>query len=255
MGWPAWQARPRRTSVRGRVESDGGLRDVEAMPDLDVCLRPTWFIDSDAAPVREFAERAAGDARTDVEKAVALYYAVRDGVRYDPYAISAERGSYRASTVATLPAAYCIQKSILYAATARAVGVPTRLGFADVRNHLTSAKLRATMGSDLFIYHGYTELYLEERWVKATAVFNVELCRRFGVLPLEFDGRSDSLFHPFDAENRRHMEYVRSRGSFVDFPFDEVMAAFRSEYRSLFGNGARDTIRDELFRPEATGRN
>src|SRR4029077_7296996 len=181
-----WKARPRRTSVRGRVESDGGLRDVEAMPDLDVCLRPTWFIDSDAAPVREFAERAADDARTDVEKAVALYYAVRDGVRYDPYAISAERASYRASTVATLPAAYCIQKSILYAATARAVGVPARLGFADVRNHLTSAKLRATMGSDLFIYHGYTELYLEDRWVKATAVFNIELCRRFGVLPLDF---------------------------------------------------------------------
>jgi transglutaminase-like putative cysteine protease len=224
------------------------------MTNLDRYLQPTWFIDSDAAPVRDFAQRGIDEASGDVQKAVALYYAVRDGVRYDPYAMNLERGSYRASTVATLPAAYCIQKSILYAAAARAVGVPARLGFADVRNPLTSPKLRATMGSDLFVYHGYTELYLEERWVKATAVFNIELCRRFGVLPLEFDGRSDSLLHPFDAEKRRHMEYVRSRGSFADFPFDEIMAAFRSEYPSLFGNLATDTIRDELFRPEGPGR-
>jgi len=219
------------------------------MGDLEVYLRPTWYIDCDAASVRAFAERAAGDARSDVEKAVALYYAVRDGVRYDPYTIVTERENYRASVVAELPAAYCIQKSILYAAVARAAGIPARLGFADVKNHLTSPKLRATMGSDLFVYHGYTELFVDERWVKATAVFNIELCHRFGVLPLDFDGKSDALFHPFDAENRRHMEYVRSRGSFADFPFEEIMAAFRSEYPTLFGKLGTETIRDELFRP------
>ena len=225
------------------------------MMDLDPYLQPTWFIDSDAPPVREFAERGVGGAQGDVEKAVALYYAVRDGVRYDPYVIKViDRESYRASTITTLPAAYCIQKSILYAAAARAVGVPARLGYADVRNHLTSPKLRQTMGSDLFVYHGYTELYLEDRWVKATAVFNIELCRRFGVLPLEFDGRSDSLFHPFDRENRKHMEYVRSRGSFADFPFEEIMAAFRSEYPSFFRNLETDAIRDELFRPDGSAR-
>jgi transglutaminase-like putative cysteine protease len=224
------------------------------MTDRDVYLQPTWFIDSDADAVRDFAARGIGDARTDRDKAVALYYAVRDGIRYDPYTIVTERENYRASRVATLPAAYCIQKSILYAAVARAAGVPARLGFADVRNHLTTPKLRATMGSDLFVYHGYTELFVDERWVKATAVFNIELCRRFGVLPLEFDGRSDALLHPFDAENRRHMEYVRNRGSFADFPFDEVMAAFHSEYPSLFGKLGTETVRDELFRPADSDR-
>jgi transglutaminase-like putative cysteine protease len=225
------------------------------MLDLEPYLRPTWFLDSDAEPVREFAQRGVGGARGELEKAVALYYAVRDGVRYDPYVMRVtERESYRASTVATLPAAYCIQKSILYAAAARAVGVPARLGYADVRNHLTSPKLRQVMGSDLFVYHGYTELYLEDRWVKATAVFNIELCRRFGVLPLDFDGRSDSLFHPFDAENRKHMEYVRNRGCFADVPFEEIMAAFHGEYPSLFRNLEGDTIRDEVFRPAGAGR-
>jgi len=217
-------------------------------------LRPTWFIDSETTVVRELAERTVRGITGDVDKAIALYYAIRDGVRYDPYAMSADREQYRASTVAKLPAAYCIQKSILLAAVARAVAVPSRLGFADVRNHLTSKKLRETMGSDLFVFHGYTELRLDGRWVKSTPAFNLSLCQRFGVLPLEFDGRHDSIFHPFDAENRRHMEYVRTHGSFAEFPFDEVMSAFRREYPAMFETLRRGAISDDLFRPSNSGR-
>ncbi|MGH7821268.1 MAG: hypothetical protein ACREQ9_16005, partial [Candidatus Binatia bacterium] len=138
------------------------------------------------------------------------------------------------------------------AAAARAVGVPSRLGFADVRNHLTTPKLREMMGSDLFVFHGYTELYLEGRWVKATPAFNLALCQRFGVLPLEFDGRTDSIFHAFDAENRRHMEYLRDHGSFAEFPFERMAASFLEAYPVLFErlDGVK-TIRDELFRPSA----
>lgn len=219
------------------------------MDELAPYLAPTWFIDSDAPLIRERALEATRGRTNDLDKAVALYYAVRDGVRYDPYVMSHERERYRASVVAELPAAYCIQKAILLAAEARAVGVPARLGFGDVKNHLTTPKLRATMGSDLFVFHGYTELHLEGKWVKATPAFNLKLCERFGVLPLEFDGRNDSIFHPFDRENRRHMEYVRSRGSFADFPYEEVMAAFRAEYPTLFPSLGSGEVRDELFRP------
>src|SRR5206468_1841016 len=236
-----------------RVESRGGLGDVVTMNEPASYLRPTWFLDSDSPPVRAFAERAVGDRASDIGKAVALYYATRDGIRYDPYAMSADPDRYRASTVATLPAAYCIQKSTLMAASARALGVPSRLGFADVRNHLTSPRLREVMGSDLFVYHGFTELFLDGRWVKATPVFNLALCERFGVRPLEFDGRHDSIFHPFDAQNRKHMEYVRSRGSFAELPFDEIMEAFRREYpalRTAFDSGS---VRDEMFRPSSGG--
>ena len=30
------------------------------------------------------------------------------------------------------------------------------------------------MGTDLFVYHGYAELFLDGKWVKATPAFNVE---------------------------------------------------------------------------------
>jgi hypothetical protein len=93
------------------------------------------------------------------------------------------------------------------------------------------------MGTDLFVYHGFTELWLEGKWVKATPAFNLELCRKFRVKPLEFDGRSDSIFHPFDADDRRHMEYLRERGSFADVPVAEIQRVFRESYPALYGLG------------------
>jgi hypothetical protein len=121
------------------------------------------------------------------------------------------------------------------------VGVPARVGFADVKNHLTTPALHARMGTDLFVYHGFTELWLEDRWVKATPAFNLELCRRFKVKPLEFDGREDSIFHPFDEDERRHMEYVSYRGSHADVPVAEIMRVFRELYPGLYGLGAEAT--------------
>jgi hypothetical protein len=99
-------------------------------------------------------------------------------------------------------------------------GIPARVGYADVRNHLSTERMRQTMQTDLFVWHGYTDLWLDGAWVKATPAFNIELCDRFGLLPLDFDGRSDSIYHPFDKAGNRHMEYVRQRGVFDDMPLD-----------------------------------
>ncbi len=186
-------------------------------------------------------------ATSDEERAVRLFHVVRDGIRYDPYAVSRDPGDYRASTVLTRPAAYCIPKAVLLTALARGVGIPARLGFADVRNHLASEKLLARLGTDLFVFHGFTEFWLARRWVKATPAFNIELCERFGVRPLEFDGRSDALFHEYSADGRRHMEYVAQRGSFADLPLEEIMRAFAIHYRDIPAGAGPD--RDELFDP------
>jgi hypothetical protein len=105
------------------------------------------------------------------------------------------------------------------------------------------------MGSDLFVYHGYTDLYLDGRWVKATPAFNLALCERFRVKPLEFDGREDSIFHPFDRDNRRHMEYLRERGTYADVPVDEIQRAFREAYPRFYRLG-RDAAK-ETFTPGA----
>jgi transglutaminase-like putative cysteine protease len=202
--------------------------------DESLLLAPTRFIESTAPEVVRFARETVGDARSDVERGVMLYYAVRDDIRYDPYRITLGEECFRATTVLRERAAFCIPKAILLAAAARAVGIPAALGFADVKNHLTTRKLRDAMGSDLFVYHGYALLRLEGRWVKATPAFNLSLCERFGVQPLEFDGRNDALLHPFDAQNRKHMEYVNDRGVFADFPLQEVASSFRSHYARYF---------------------
>jgi transglutaminase-like putative cysteine protease len=198
------------------------------------------YIDSGHPAVTSFSSRFAKGASAR-ERAVSLYYAVRDEIRYNPFLDFSKPEAYRASAVLEASEGFCIGKAALLAASARAAGIPARVGFADVKNHLTTPRLAETMGSDLFIYHGFAELELDGRWVKATPAFNLALCKRFRVKPLEFDGREDSVFHPFDEDDRRHMEYLRDRGSFADVPVAEIQAAFRETYPRLYRLGADAT--------------
>ena len=199
-------------------------------------LQPGKYVDSDHPAVREFARKHARGAN-DRERAVSLYYAVRDGIRYNPFLDFSQDDTYRASSVLEKGEGFCVGKSALLAACARALGIPARVGFADVKNHLTTPRLRERMGTDLFIYHGYAELFIDGKWVKATPVFNQALCQRFRVKPLEFDGRADSIFHPFDEDDRRHMEYVNDRGSFADVPAEQIKRDFRAYYPGSYALG------------------
>ena len=214
-------------------------------------LHPTFYIDSDSPEVIEFAESTIGQAQSDIDKAVQLYYAVRDQIRYSPYGIIFDRDVFKASWLLANKTGFCIQKAILLAAATRAVGIPSRLGYADVRNHLATERLIALMRTDEFFYHGYTELYLNGKWVKATPVFNLTLCERFDVKPLEFDGTEDSIFHPFDTVGKRHMEYIRDHGQFADFPFDKMVHAFIEGYPHLYKDGGPGWPRDGNFELEA----
>jgi transglutaminase-like putative cysteine protease len=197
---------------------------------LELYLAPGEFIDSSAAEVRAFAENEVGGASDDVSRAVKLYYAVRDKILYDPYYFGEARPYFRASDCLRAKRGFCIPKAALLAAGARSVGIPARVGYADVRNHLSTKKLLELIGGNLFIWHSFTELYLEGQWVKATPAFNLRLCERFGVRPLEFSGRHDSLFHEYDHGGRRHMEYVRQRGDYQDVPYEEIIADFKKMY-------------------------
>ena len=76
---------------------------------LAIYLQPTPTIDSDSPAIVEFARSAVGDAQTEIEKGVRLYYAVRDGIRYDVYAISYDPGAYKASAVLAAKVGFCIQ--------------------------------------------------------------------------------------------------------------------------------------------------
>lgn len=201
-------------------------------------LAPGRLVDSDHPAVREFAQGATGN--NDRERAVALYYRVRDLIRYDPYRIELSNKGMRASTAIEQGYGWCVTKAALMAAGSRALGIPARLGFADVRNHLSTQRMRDMLKTDIFVWHGYAELWIGGRWVKATPAFNIELCERFKLAPLEWDGATDSLYHPYDTEGRRHMEYVRERGTFDDVPLAQIamdIAATYPAWRPVTGEG------------------
>jgi transglutaminase-like putative cysteine protease len=209
-------------------------------------LDPGRYIDSAHPAVVGFTKKNLnGDS--DRERAVSLYYAVRDGIPYNPFLDFSDARVFQASAVLEANQGFCVGKAALLAACARAAGIAARVGFADVKNHLTSPRLAETMGSDLFVYHGYTELHLDGKWVKATPAFNLSLCTRFRVRPLEFDGREDSIFHPFDEDDRRHMEYLRDRGVHADVPVEEIQRTFREAYPKFYRLGAAAT--KETFTP------
>jgi transglutaminase-like putative cysteine protease len=193
-------------------------------------LQATPTIEGQHPMVLAFVERHLAGAERDVDRAVKLFYAVRDGIRYDPYKIDLSVDGLKASTTLENGYGWCVSKAILLAACLRGIGIPARLGFADVRNHLSTARMRELMQTDLFCWHGYTSIFLDGSWVKATPAFNIELCQKFNLLPLEFDGRSDSLYHSFDQEGKRHMEYVHQRGEFDDVPIEAIRKTFYEVY-------------------------
>ncbi len=182
--------------------------------------------------VQQFIQQNTTSNKSKEEKAIELYYAVRDLIRYDPYTYSFEKSTFQASHVIEVKRAWCVPKSILYTACCRAIGIPAKLGFADVRNHLSTERMRQTMKTDIFIWHGYTSVFLHEKWVKATPAFNIELCEKFGLKPLEFDGTEDSIYHPFDVAGNEHMEYLKDHGVFDDFPFETMVNACKAFYGS-----------------------
>jgi transglutaminase-like putative cysteine protease len=209
-------------------------------------LRPARFIDSGDPAIKDFARRALGSAQTVKEKVLALYGAVRDSIQYDPYIDFFSSAEYRASDVLRAGKGFCVGKSALLTAAARAAGIPARPGYADVRNHLTSKRLQEQVG-DTFYWHSYTELQIDGKWVKCTPAFDKALCERAKVVALDFDGVNDSLFQPFDQIGRRHMEYLRDRGAFADVPFQTIVADFEKFYPKLVA--ARQTgasFRDEV---------
>jgi transglutaminase-like putative cysteine protease len=189
------------------------------------------MIDSNHKKIIQHAMDLVKDLGEDpIGKAVKIYYAVRDGIWYDPYSPFYLPEHYRASNVLKNGRGYCVPKASLLCALGRACGIPSRIGFADVRNHLATKQLIEFFGCDLFVYHGFVEFYLEDKWVKATPAFNLELCQKHKVDPLEFNGHEDSLFHEYNQEKKLFMEYVTFHGTYEDVPLEAILRAWEEVY-------------------------
>ncbi|MFJ4677905.1 MULTISPECIES: transglutaminase family protein [unclassified Kitasatospora] len=207
---------------------------------MDHLTRPTEFLDHQTEEVQAFIDHAVKDRSADRRtNAVELYYAVRDGVDYEVYGAPLTREGLRASHTATTKSGFCLHKSALYAAAVRALGIPSRLVYGDVRNHLASPRLLEHVGGDVF-FHGLTQVHLEGRWVKATPVFNKLLCKLYGMRALEFDGLSDSLHHPHGGGGA--MEFLTDHGAFDDVPYDFVLETMRRKHPKFLDAGGTGTV-------------
>lgn len=199
-------------------------------------LAPAFFINSGHPDIIDFAKKKTAGTTDLTKQAVLLYYAVRDGWRYNPYQINLKHEAMMASNFLQRDSGYCVEKACLYAALTRAIGIPSRLGFANVKNHIGTEKLEEYIKTDVLVFHGYTELFLNGKWVKATSAFNKELCDKLGVPPLEFDGKEDSVFQEYDRKGGDFMEYLHDYGVFHDVPHDMFVLELQRYYPHLFEN-------------------
>lgn len=200
------------------------------MNDIERYLRSSPTIDSDNDSIKQKAVALTKSEQTAADKAKRLFYWVRDIIKYNPLVPLKIFEDYRASKTLKRGEGFCVEKAAVLAALARAVGIPARLHLADIRNHLVSDRLREVMGTNLFSYHGYTELYISGKWVKATPAFDLKMCQANRIVPVEFDGKNDAIFHSHNLDGQLHIEYVADHGCRVDVPVDEIIAAWEQHY-------------------------
>ena len=202
----------------------------------EIYLQPAEYINSDSQEVIQFTQKVIGNTTDPVERAVKIYYAVRDGFNYNPYDLDLSSEALKASSLLKRNYGYCVEKACLLAACARVAGIPSRLGFAKVRNHIATEKLEEILKTNVLVFHGFTELFLNGKWVKATPAFNKSLCEKLKVESLEFDGTEDSIFQSYNKEGSQFMEYLHDYGNFDDVPYDLFISELKKHYPHLFEN-------------------
>jgi transglutaminase-like putative cysteine protease len=193
-------------------------------------LKPTAAIDSNHPSIVEKAQNIIRGKREAADKAKSLFYWVRDEIKYNPFLSIEFSENFRASKTLERKQGFCIEKAAVLAAFARAVGIPARLHFADIRNYLVSDRLLKVMGTNLFSYHGYTELYIKGKWVKATPAFDLKMCQKNRIIPVEFDAQNDAVLHPHNLDGKLHIKYVEDHGCREDVPVDEILASWEKNY-------------------------
>lgn len=198
-------------------------------------LAETYFFNADDLSLQAFVdELQIPENSSPLEKAILLYYEVRDRFLYDPFNIRIEGENLRATQLLKDGRGHCIDKAAFFISACRVLGIPARLGLAKVKNHMGTAKLEKLIQSDVLVPHGYAEVYLNGKWLKCTPAFNCSLCEKLGVAPLEFNGEEDSVFQAFDREEGGFMEYLEDYGSFDDLPLEFIITLLQKNYPHLF---------------------
>jgi transglutaminase-like putative cysteine protease len=218
--------------------------------DMELYLKATPTIEAAHERIIGAARDVTSGCSNDEEKAVKLFYFVRDSIRYNIYMISVFIEDFKASRILEWGKGYCVQKAVLLAALGRAAGIPSRLVFAKIRNHRVPAHILQMMGTNTFPRHGYNQFFLNGRWVSAAATFDRGLCEKNGLPPVEFDGKSDAILPEKDLKGEPYIEYVEKFPPKEDLPFDWI----RERISRLVGPDKRPWQEKNQDQTWATGR-
>lgn len=196
-------------------------------------LRETSFLNFNDPAFDHFCANLKLEALTQKEKAIELYTFVRDAFLYDPYHLDITSEGLKASNVLSKRRSWCVEKSTVLAALARKHNIPSRLGYAIVTNHIGVEKLTSYLKRDEIVFHGYVELFINEKWVKCTPAFDKRICKLTKVAPLDWDGETDSMFQAFEGKSK-FMEYIHFYGEFNDVPIELMNSEMKKYYPHLF---------------------
>lgn len=195
---------------------------MEKIEQREKYLKPTSIIDCDHRRIQEKANELTKGQEGVIEKSRSLFAFVRDGIKYNPYLPRYLPEHFRASSTLARGEGFCVQKAVLLAALSRVIGIPSRLGFAVIKNYLLPEKVAEMLVTNLLPDHGYAELYLRGKWIKATPTFDLEMCQKNWIIPVEFNGKDDAKFHSHTQDGKLHIEYILDRGPYEDVPLDEI---------------------------------
>lgn len=199
---------------------------------MKIYLKNTKFLDYKTSQIQAYI--ADFDLTlSQKELAVKLFYKVRDGFLYDPFHLNLQSDALVASKILKKNRAWCVEKSIVYAAAARGLGIPSRLGYGIVINHLGVEKLEKYLQRKEIVFHGYVEVYLDNKWIKTTPAFDSRVCKINKTPTLEWDGETDALFHSFN-QGKQWMEYIHDYGTFSDVPVQLMNSEMKKYYPHLF---------------------
>ncbi len=209
-------------------------------------LLPTREIERDHPLIRRTAEELTAGCSGEREKAVRIFYFVRDAIHYNMYPKDTRAEGYRASAVLQRGEGWCLQKSVVAAALYRAAGIPAGLTFAELINHRLRQKAYDAIGTNHFSPHTFVEIYLAGSWIPVTPVFDAPLCEQLGVPAVEFDGEHPALLSPRDLAGRPYMEYLTKTRCYPELCWPHVLG----EIKRVYGEKASIWFDDALLTGE-----
>jgi len=198
-------------------------------------LESTFYLDSQSEVIANLAEKIRNNANKLADIVKLSFNYIRDEIRYTIQADQHDNpANIKASSTILRKNGFCIPKAVALAALLRANAIPARLHFADIINYRSPQYLRELMGTNVFVFHGYTDVYLDNQWIKLTPAFDIHLCKKHNLPLCNFNGVDDAIFNSHDNSGNPFVEYVKDRGVYADLPFQEIFDTFERYYGNIF---------------------